>query len=158
MPELSRIEALAYTAGLLDGEGSFSIQKSSGTYRTTIQVSMTNREVVFWLYSQYGGHFSKRDATATTEELYLWVLASKPRIAELVPRLLPYLIVKKLSATILLEFCLKFNVGRAGRYTSQQYVEIDKYHQLIMLANSKGPNSNAVKDRILSLVQGEQNA
>lgn len=159
MSKPTAVELFAYTAGILDGEGCFSIQKSGGTYRTTIQVQMTSRAVPAWLHENFGGgHFSSRPATAQTEELFIWVLASKPKIVFMIPWLLPYLKVKNLPATILLEFCTKFNVGRGGTYSVDVCAEMDKYHQLMMLANSKGPGSNALKDRILKIAQGGQDA
>lgn len=153
-----KVETMAYAAGLIDGEGCFSIQKSGGTYRTTIQVAMTSRVTISWLHEQFGGHFGHTPATENCEEIYLWVLAAKPKIATLIPLLLGHLKAKVLPATILLEFCQKFNVTKGGRYTIEQYAEMEKYHRLMMLANSKGPGSNSIKDNIIKLATGEQNA
>lgn len=144
----------AYAAGLLDGDGCFSIQKSGGTYRTTIQIQMTSRQPVRWLYEQFGGHFGSRPATGNTEALYIWVLGAKPKIAAVIPQLLVYLQTKQLPAMILLEFCQRFNVTRTGRYTPEEYADMDRYHKLIMLANSKGPGSNEIKDNLMKIVGG----
>lgn len=154
---LSRREQMAYTAGLIDGEGCFSLQKSGGTYRTTIQVQMTNQNVTRWLHEQYGGHFGHTAPTGNCEEMYSWVLASKPKIAFLIPFILPYLRVKSVPATILLEFCQRFNIGKSGRYSPEQYAEMERYHQLMMLANSKGPGSNEVKAKIVRLFEDVKN-
>lgn len=142
-------ELFAYVAGLIDGEGCFSIQKANRTFRTTIQVSMTNRDVTTWLHEQFGGHLGHTPATGNCEELYLWVLASKPELAKLIPQLLTYLRVKRLPALIILEFCQKFNVGKGGTYTAEQYAEMELYHKVMMLANSKGPGSNDIKLRLV---------
>lgn len=149
-------ETYAYLSGLLDGEGCFSIQKSGGSYRTTIQIQMTNRAVPKWAHETFGGMFGRREATGTTEENYIWILASKPVIARLIPNLLPYLKVKQLPAMILLEFCRKFNIGRGGDYSSTQYAEMALYHDLIMRANSKGPGSNNVKDKLFQVLTGDK--
>jgi len=145
---------ISYLAGILDGEGCFSIQKSGGTYRTTIQVGNNSTALVKWLHKSFGGSVSHRAATITEEHQDIWIMASKPAIAKLLPAVIPELIVRRLQASILLEFCQKFNVGRARQYTVEQYQEMAKYHQLLMLANSKGPGSNELKATILNVVGG----
>ena len=145
---------MAYLAGILDGEGCFSLQLSGHTYRNTIQVSTTSRALRDWLHGQFSGGSSDVDATDSTEELFVWVLASKPKIAELLPHVIPLLIIKRLHASILLEFCQKFNVGKGGTYTEAQYADMHRYHQLLMLANSKGPGSNNIKNKLLKIAGG----
>src|SRR3990167_2092114 len=106
---------ISYLGGILDGEGCFSIQKSGGTYRTTIQVANNSVELIQWMHKTFGGSImAAHKETTTCEAGMVWILASKPKIVQLLPTIIPELIVKRVQASILLDFCTKFNVGRSG--------------------------------------------
>lgn len=53
---------LAYLAGILDGEGCFSIGKSSkGYYNLRVDVVNTDRRLIEWLHVNFGGYTGDRN-------------------------------------------------------------------------------------------------
>lgn len=74
---------LAYTAGLIDGEGHIKLRCSrknsqSETFKwdTTLEVEMTDKPVIDWLYETYGGktyNYSRLGRNQT----WRWIIAGK---------------------------------------------------------------------------------
>lgn len=149
---------IAYLAGILDGEGSFSVVHTRGSgYANVIQVTVTHKPLIDWLYQTFGGHTTSQPSIGNREATYYWRLAAKPAIRKLLPFVIPYLKVKFLQASILLDFCQRFNVGSGSSYSVEQLEEMDRYCRLSLLANSSGPGSNDLKARILSVVTNKDN-
>ena len=143
---------LSYTAGLLDGEGCFRINKMFKgkydvftTYQPVIIVGMTDKEVIHWLQSQFGGYINKVKAQRENQEdQWRWQLSEKEIVKQFTKDILPYLKVKRLQAMILLEFCVAFP-GRKRYGDRTDEAERDKYYYVMSAANSKGPGSSAKK-------------
>ncbi|MCJ7828131.1 MAG: LAGLIDADG family homing endonuclease [Dehalococcoidia bacterium] len=75
---------LAYTAGIMDGEGCISItcnkKKSSRKgieYRIRVNVANTNEWLVNWLKFNFGGCVTKARPRENCKQMYQWVLSSK---------------------------------------------------------------------------------
>lgn len=147
---------LSYFAGIMDGEGTFSLGNTDGTYRTLISVSNNNKMLIDWIQSKFGGGTRiARASVENCEDQHVWFLASKPKIAQILHYLIPELIVKKVPASILHDFCRRFNIGRGKYYSPSQYQEMAKYHQLLLLANSKGPGSENAKTSLRVILGGQ---
>jgi hypothetical protein len=98
-----------YLAGILDGEGCLSItagqKETCVNYNSTLQVQNTSKELIDWLQHKFGGsvYLSKKE-TDKTKEAYMWRVLKKKDIEILLLATLPYLVVKREQAKLLLEF------------------------------------------------------
>ena len=107
------VAELAYMAGIIDGEGSiyignFSSNPLTGSkyYQTNIEVTNSDKPLMDWIVATFGGRIN----TYTLKQLpknsrrihYRWI-ATGERVTHLVEVLLPYLIVKKPQAEIMIK-------------------------------------------------------
>jgi len=98
-----------YLAGILDGEGCITIgagqKETCVNYNAIVVVQNTSKVLIDWMQQKFGGqtYLSKRE-TATTRTAYMWRITKKKDIENLLLAVLPYLIVKKEQAKILLNF------------------------------------------------------
>ena len=101
----------AYFAGLFDGEGCVSINKTKGPknkpysrfgFQLRISITNTNLEVLEKLQKVYGGKIYKREKS-NARSYYDWVAASNQAIDPLT-KWTPFLIIKRDQANIALEF------------------------------------------------------
>lgn len=96
---------LAYLAGILDGEGYFGIRKHKGDgkvnprYQEEVKVSMVEVAPIRMLRDLFGGNVSKQKGTNRPLHRYE---ASDKVAGVLCATLLPYLIVKRRNARIIL--------------------------------------------------------
>ena len=108
----------AYIAGFVDGEGCFSIDRSSRknpryktpTYTFSLRISQTQEEVLDWIQARIGGNVNERKSrdrqypNAKTS----WHLQIYGKAAENAVHLLaPYLRVKRPHVKVALEFFAK---------------------------------------------------
>lgn len=111
----------AWAAGFLDGEGCFTLLKhgSSSTHYSQralhISASQADIQPLIKLREMFGGRVGRRSRdTLKGTPIYVWTLGmSSKTVAEFVPQVLPYLIVKHRQAEILLEFST--TIRRRGR-------------------------------------------
>jgi hypothetical protein len=110
---------LAYIAGLFDGEGSFIFRKSetpnlmkqtkriNPMYYGTIRIGMVEKEALEYIEDMLpGGNLTcegVRKGRENCQIMYRWNINRRQRIIEVIPLLLPYLIIKKQQAQILLD-------------------------------------------------------
>ncbi len=98
--------SIEYLAGLIDGEGCLMITalkhfkdyKRNIRYDPVMQISNTYLPLLQLIQLQYGGRIQRSRADC----FVLHFSANKMR--ELIPQLLPYLIIKKTQAEILMKF------------------------------------------------------
>lgn len=106
---------LAYLAGIIDGEGSFyiGICRNGRSFMCRIYVVNTNKELVNWLKETFGGLIYSRKSIKNPQWKirYEWVV-DKPAIDPFCKLLLPFLIIKKKHAEIMIEFRNSFIAGR----------------------------------------------
>jgi len=111
----------AYMAGLMDGEGSFSIVKTSAKskskkpekfgkrnirYHLHIKIANTSLAMLEWVTANFGGQISiKKKWKANWKKRYDWVMTSNSKMEKFSLNVLPYLIVKAEQAKIAIEFC-----------------------------------------------------
>lgn len=112
---MTRAEDLAYFAGIVDGEGSLSIVKSTlhqsgritSYYVTRMSVSNTNMALIKWITKRFGGHGATQYKEGTRNPKWkaaYYVGFSAGRLKTLLPTLLPYLVIKQKQANLLIEF------------------------------------------------------
>lgn len=139
---------ISYLAGILDGEGYFGLRQGK-SYVVCMQVANNSLELMDWLYNNFGGwytaHLNDREHHEVT---HVWTISSKKELIDILPFIIPELIVKKVQAQLLLEFCMKFNIGKGLNYTEAQRQEMKPYSDIMKVLNSKGAGSNRNKDLI----------
>jgi len=107
------IAQLAYLAGIMDGEGCFVIgcyafSKKTGVphFHTTMRVTSTDKILIDWLVENFGGKCSSYTPAQTAKNSrrtpYCWVIHSE-RVKHLCEVMLPYLIIKKDQAELMIQ-------------------------------------------------------
>lgn len=94
----------AYLAGLLDGEGNIGVYRSKNAkgywgYAVNLNVANTDRRLMRYLVQQFGGVFHTKPTG------FLWEPnGGKDRIQEILNSVLPYLVIKRQQAELVLGF------------------------------------------------------
>jgi len=107
---------LAYFAGILDGEGCFGIsrcvKRGHPAYHTRVSVTNTSAQLMRWLLDHFGGAVCLRSKTQHSnpnanplrwKPSFEWKCADKA-VAEFLPLVLPYLVIKREQATLVIEY------------------------------------------------------
>ena len=103
---------LAYSAGLVDGDGSIVIGCSkrkgqSDNHWLQVGIANTNKELIDWLQETFGGHVSLNTSDARIQSgrrpCYHWRLMGK-EASDFLKLLRPYLRIKVDQATTAIEF------------------------------------------------------
>jgi hypothetical protein len=101
----------SYLAGIIDGEGSLIISRSNrGNYMNyygRIHVKNTDYRLIQWLLDKFGGNVHEHIPADPTKhaKAYSWYFSGDAHDKEvLLLALMPYLIVKKDQAKILIDF------------------------------------------------------
>jgi LAGLIDADG DNA endonuclease family protein len=106
--------SLEYIAGFFDGEGSIGLypercKRKYGIYRHyRFSVSLGNSDPIVPLYlkARFGGsvhHYERSKKMKNRQDAWLWNMSSK-RAAEFLRAILPFLVVKKAQAEVVLEY------------------------------------------------------
>ena len=118
---------LAYAAGIIDGEGTFSIHNKkqrkakSLLHCGQIAVGMTKKEVPFRFKKLFGGcNRTVLPKNKKHSRVYYWSLWSN-QAAAFLKKVLPYLITRKAQALLFLEF---------QKYMQDTHVQGGWYHTL----------------------------
>ena len=130
----------AYIAGLVDGEGCITIAKRknghhkegkgrSWYYSPIVTIANTDKRMVDFVVNCYKGWITKpKPQKSHYKQLYAWFIGGD-RMKEFLKDILPYLIVKRKQAEIVLAFpCYKF--GLSKRKTSRTKEEIEEQDSL----------------------------
>ena len=132
IPKFSDIEA-AYLAGIIDGEGSVYIAKHkeySGrglpySYSTRVSVGNTDERLINWIQKtvKTGNIHFVQETRNNWKDHWHWLLADK-NITPFLEQILPFLIIKKEQALILLRFRELIDKSRTypGKCLSSQEV------------------------------------
>jgi len=103
---------LNYLAGIIDGEGSISIEIQSQSirhnrkcdyYSLRLLVVNTNLPLLNWIKSNFGGSIKSRKSIPNRRQCYTWNLCSHSAAAVL-EACEPYMIVKKSHVCVFLQF------------------------------------------------------
>jgi hypothetical protein len=116
------VSVLAYTAGLIDGEGTVGLcRRSSNENRSPLlTVPSTTRELVDWLKHNHGGSIStKRTYKENHSKSYVWDLAGDKAI-DLLFKVLPFMLEpEKIRRATMLVREYKSVTVRNGRYSEE---------------------------------------
>jgi hypothetical protein len=104
-------ESIIYAAGIIDGEGSISIEiqkreygvRKVDYYAIRLVVINTNLELMNWLLSSFGGALGKRKSIVNRRQVYTWSIHSL-NASNLLSECYPYMIVKKSHAEAVIQF------------------------------------------------------
>ena len=113
-------------AGIMDGEGSFSISlnKTSNTYSGRITVGNTSFNLIKYLMHNFGGKFYKLEPEVlqgfNRKAIYSWRLSGMKNKEDFVLGILPHLVIKKEQAELFLEFC---RIQRCNQWSDKDDVE-----------------------------------
>lgn len=117
---------LAYIAGIIDGEGSITLQRNKGERniaRPLIAVDSTDRELIDWLHLRLGGsRVTKKKYADHHRQAYTWRLKDN-RALVLLRLTLPYMVIerKRRRALMLVEEYRALTPAN-GRYTPELIV------------------------------------
>ncbi len=114
---LELIEQLAYTAGIVDGEGSIFIAKHKSPrcklgYTLDMKVSVVNTDewLTLWLESQYGGRSYPKKLIDGNKPAFEWIISGSHAL-DFLEEIVPYLCLKKHQAEIAISFQKKKHWG-----------------------------------------------
>ena len=113
------LHALSYIGGLIDGEGSIMITRSTSgkgritpSYTPRIKVAMTDIESIEFIlketgYGNINREVDRRDG-GIRKVIYQWQVHSLNKCLEFAELILPYLLIKIPQAKLMIEYCNKF--------------------------------------------------
>ena len=137
-------ELLAYTAGLIDGEGYIGLIPHSVTknsYSPKVKVSSTTINLVEFLHDNYGGHLDKLriHSQENRKMSAMWTLSNGKNVGPFLKKLLPYLRVKNRQANLILEYIEKCTYKKM-RGTEKKDVSRERFllYKKIRLLNHRG--------------------
>lgn len=109
-------ELMSYMAGLIDGDGSFTIGKlknasKSLLYFSLIQFGFQKKNIIEMFLEKFGGSFIEIDPKKDKrykQPFFLWRLRSNQNVKPFLEKLIDFLVLKKERAQFLLDFCKDF--------------------------------------------------
>lgn len=134
---------LAYLAGIVDGEGSLCVYRvnpakynryQTPNYRAVLNISNTRKELVSWLddnFSNFNSGSKKHKRSIfkknSTHErwIYEWVVQGH-RLLDICEQLMPYLVLKKRQAELIIEFRKTYTQRSFGSKTPLDPKTIEK--------------------------------
>jgi excisionase family DNA binding protein len=134
---------IAYIAGLIDAEGCLSISQRRRkhvvyAYDAVISINMTDELPIKFITEKAGGTYSKQSFKGKRKSVYRYSIKCKSA-EPVLALLIPYLIVKKEQAHLLLEFRnfqktfpkdLKFRLGEPRQFTQSGKIIVRRYRVL----------------------------
>jgi hypothetical protein len=140
---------LAYFAGLMDGEGSFCIlprpyRDGFSSPIARLSISSTTPEVLYWVQARFDGHINEHATSkkGTEAPAWQWRMRKKEVLRELLPELIPFLVIKRLHARWMLDFIV--NCSKEGGLARNEPVSQTRralessYCTLMKELNAKG--------------------
>jgi len=137
------IAQAAYIAGLLDGEGYVGVTRKINTHYTSyavhVTITMTNLKVINWLKDITGiGRIHNVIKSKNHKQKYSWYLRVD-EIKEFLNSIKDYLIVKRLQASLLLEFLSTLRkVNQYNMLTVEEKIEKELIYEELRKLNKKG--------------------
>lgn len=125
---------LAYLAGIVDGEGCLCIYRvnpakynryQNPCFRSSLTISNTRKELFNWIEEHFGNlNHSKKHRRSIFKKhsqherwIYEWTVQGN-RLVDLCNQLLPYLVLKKRQAELMIEFRKTFDLQKGfGAHT-----------------------------------------
>lgn len=111
MPNVTMTPAQAgYLAGIVDGEGSFSLYPARGGRSMNVSMTVTNtdRRLLDWCReaSGVGALIAQKRRDYTNRRMqYVWAVNARNDLRALLPQIIPYLVGKPEQARVVLRYC-----------------------------------------------------
>jgi hypothetical protein len=124
------IEHIIYLAGIIDGEGTITIgrqkqyKRETYVFRTWIFVANTFKPLVELLKQRHGGNWALggKPRTKRYKQGYVWHMLDRETIAPLLRSIMPYLVVKRRQAELVLRFIESRQLQpRGAAYTPEEF-------------------------------------
>jgi hypothetical protein len=139
------IAILAYAAGLVDGEGSFTLDivhsphgKKYTSYVCRAVVVNTDQECLYFLQKHFEGSvFQRTKESDKRKATYVWRIFGE-NLEAFCKLILPFSIIKKRHIELILAF-RKLYWNRRGEVTPSLHAEREKYYIAMRQLNQTGP-------------------
>lgn len=139
-------EKLAYTAGIIDGEGCISIdfhkdrRRRGASFSVRVRVASVTPSLILWLRENYGGHVYTREFKNKNQKpAYEWCLAGIKNVYELLRSVYPYLMIKKLQCEAFFDYAkISKAYNKWSPVTDGEYKRRIELHLLIKKLNYRG--------------------
>lgn len=142
---------LAYLAGALDGDGSFSLIKRSTRsvsplYEPMIQIANVNKELID-LFHNYSGSTGIRSSYiakdgAIRRKCYYWKAKGLKQSLPILESVIPYLVMKKERALFLRNYIVNNPFKRGSNRLSDDELRVREKAYLVMRNFNNNPSSN----------------
>lgn len=158
--ELRNIK-MAYIAGLMDGDGSFSIVKNgSGAnplYYPFLQFVSWKKDVIDFLKSEFGGNIIMTKPWICKDgsnghSVYRWRIRSHDNVKPILHNIIPYLRTKSERAKYLLEFIEATPFVRGKRLSQEQLIQKESYYIRMVQSNDWTSLCNTLTSKISKTV------
>ncbi len=99
---------MAYMAGILDGDGSFSVLKGHNSYHPCIQLSNAFKGMSEYLFNKFNGSKRiKKPQKPHHKPLYVWSVRGLESAKNVLNKVIPFLVLKKERAKFMMDFIEK---------------------------------------------------
>ena len=124
---------LAKAAAFIDGEGNIGLHKHASRYgrpqyRIVIQLENTNRKIVDFMHTLFGGGLldspARRNRPYKQRPAWQWRVGSREDVTAVLRAVRPYLIAKGPQAWLALEFDAQCPASAGGKLTSPEDVAL----------------------------------
>lgn len=123
IPSMTTAE-LAYTAGILDGEGSISICRAAKQWpRLEVAIASTDLELLVWLKERWGGRLVKKKVYQPHHRDSWMLHFTFLKAAAFLEAVEPYLVIERKKARCRAGINYARSASRNGRYTDRQRIE-----------------------------------
>jgi LAGLIDADG DNA endonuclease family protein len=119
----------AYFAGLFEGEGCFNIRinhpkkkPEASHYMGRICITNTNKQMIDWIFENFGGNFHLRKRHPKFKPVYHWSI-SGPAMEKCIHAIYPYLICKRPHADTMIKFRSTFDPNRTSRMEIPEHIK-----------------------------------
>ena len=145
----------AYAAGLMDGEGSFHIGHQTPTggaiaqdYQPQVQCTMADLPPIQFLLDRWGGKvINKKPHGSNKKPVYYHWYLRRGEMASFIEDILPYLLIKRDRAELLITYINSRTVTPTGRGSSTPPEETQRryefYRQMKVLNGKEVVTSNS---------------
>lgn len=147
----------AYLAGIMDGEGSFSIARGGRkpskdhpngyiNWQLKISIGNTNENLHDWLLKNVGGakYIGHRPKTDKHKPGYNWQLHGKDNMKEFIKGVLPYIVLKKQQALLALESIA--TEGKNPELRREQWLKMKTLNRKGKTVETNTPNDSEIKE------------
>lgn len=153
-------EKAAYMAGIMDGEGNFSISKYIEPTKNTGKLThnfivycgftMCDTRVCRWALENFGGFLNRQKyhkAKPWHKDAWRWRIGSGKRsnLEQFLLAILPYLVLKREQAQLMLDFC---RLPRGAEAEKDEIIE--KLH--VLNRRGKSPEANTPDDSVPQVI------